>query len=297
MFPFGIDSLSLFKQSENIKIFAFQDLNIIKKYISSIIKKYDFILLQSTSAYEFGLFKKLDLFNVNKSFFVFHDLNFVDILGFSKYFKENRIWTLGNFSKGLQVNPHYFGDIKIKNKNKVTTFFLTSSERRNYTDLISSLGKLKEENFNFKLIVVGRSRSFFSTIFSQNIMNDFIMLYNVNYSQLYYLVESSDYIIIPLDTNSHYDCEYNNTKSTGSIQLAYGFLKPPIINEQFSNIYNLNSKNCFLYNATNFYDIMKKSIALNNLAYRILQKNLYECEKEIYKISLNNIKKAFNTIA
>ena len=128
-------------------------------------------------------------------------------------------------------------------------------------------------------------------------MNDFIMLYNVNYSQLYYLVESSDYIIIPLDTNSHYDCEYNNTKSTGSIQLAYGFLKPPIINEQFSNIYNLNSKNSFLYNATNFYDIMKKSIALNNLAYRILQKNLYECEKEIYKISLNNIKKAFNTIA
>ena len=297
MFPFGIDSLNLFKEYKNIKIFIFQDLNIIKKNISSIIKKYDFILLQSTSIYEWGIFKKYDFFNANKSFFVFHDLSFVDTLGFSRYLIENRIWTLGNFSKGLQVNPHYFGDIKIKNKNKITTFFLTSSERRNYTDLISSLEKLKEENFKFKLIVVGRSKSFFSRIISQNITKDFIMLYNVNYSQLYYLVESSDYIIIPLDPNSPYDREYNTTKSTGSIQLAYGFLKPPIINEQFSNIYNLNIKNCFLYNSTNFYDIIKKSIIFNNMNYKRLQKNLYECEKEIYKSSINNIKKAFNKIA
>ena len=33
------------------------------------------------------------------------------IANYSKYFNENRILTLGNVSKGLQVNPHYFGNI------------------------------------------------------------------------------------------------------------------------------------------------------------------------------------------
>ena len=46
--------------------------------------------------------------------------------------EKNRIWTLGPFNIGLQVNPHYFGNIKIKDKNKRTRFFIISTQSRNY---------------------------------------------------------------------------------------------------------------------------------------------------------------------
>ena len=82
---------------------------------------------------------------------MFHEISWADIY-YIKYFAQNRIWTLGNISKGIQVNPHYFGNIKIKEKNKKTRFFITSTAYRNYKNLIESVKKLKKENFNFDLL-------------------------------------------------------------------------------------------------------------------------------------------------
>ena len=65
---------------------------------------------------------------------------------------------------------------------------------------------------------------------------------------MYKLIESSDYIIIPLDPNSEYDKEYKEIKATGSIQLMLGFLKPAIINQNFSDFYNLNNNNKLIIN-------------------------------------------------
>ena len=265
MYPFGIDSLKFFEKNNKIKIFIFHDLNEIEmnsKILSTIIQKYSFILLQTTSSYEMKVFQALNLLKLNNSFFVFHDLEFINILNYSNYLNENRIWTLGNFSIGLQINPNYFGNIKIRNKNKDTIFFMTSSERRNYTDLISSFIKLKRQNFFFKLIVTGRSKNFFSKVFPREIIDNFLLMYNVNYSSLYRFVELSDYIIIPLNSNNTYDHEYNYRKSSGSIQLVYGFLKPAIINSDFSHVYQLNEKNSLLYNNINMFDILKKAIIL-----------------------------------
>ena len=41
---------------------------------------------------------------------------------------------------------------------------------------------------------------------------------------------------------------------------------------------------------------MKKAIKLNNKKYKYLQSNLNETVKEIYKISINNVKKTINGI-
>ena len=297
MYPCGIDSLLLFSDFNNIKVIIFNDLKEIlirSKNYSSIIKNYDFILLQTTTKYEMNIYNQLDLFNINNSFFVFHILNFVNSLGCSKYLKENRIWTLGNFSKGLQVNPHYFGDIKIRRKNEKTTFFLTSSNGRNYTHLISTIKKLYKENYDFQIFVIGRARSLNSKIIPKNLIKIFKFMYNVKYSELYQTIENSDYIILPLDPNSKYDFDYNYTKSSGSIQLSYGFLKPPIISKEYSYVYKLNENNSLIYNKSNFYEIMKKSIELTKKDYKYLQKDLMKCEKEVYSISIDNIKLAIN---
>ena len=295
----GINSVILFDKIENIRLFTFTNKKeIIKNYknFSFIIQNYyDYVLLQSTDKTKKKLYIKLNLLNINNSIFVFHEISFADI-DYSKYFAQNRIWTLGNMSKGIQVNPHYFGNIKIKEKNEKTRFFITSTAHRNYKDLIKSVKKLKKENFNFDLIVTGRSKRFGSEKIPKIIKKKFIFKPKVSYIELYKDIESSDYIIIPLDPHSENDIQYKTTKVTGSIQLVYGFLKPAIINENFSEFYQLNDKNSLIYKNSNLYEIMKKAILLNKKDYKTLQHNLQIVAKEIYKKSILNIKKVISKL-
>ena len=109
---------------------------------------------------------------------------------------------------------------------------------------------------------------------------------------MYCEVDSSDYIIIPLDENSTYDNTYRTYKVSGSVQLSYGFLKPAIISEEFSQFYSFDNKNSLIYNKSSLYYALKKAILLNNNEYKKLQNNLYTTEKKIYKTSFDNVKKS-----
>lgn len=292
----GLDSLMKFEKSENIRLFIFNDLFAIYLYIKvlcSIIRKYTFVLVQTVDANKLDLYNGLNLLKLNNSAFVFHDLNIIDI-NYFHFFKENRIWTLGNFSKGLQVNPHFFGNISIKDKNNKVIFFMTSTYNRNYKYLIESSARLKNENFNFEIIITGRSSQIKSYSIPENIKDIFIFKKKVTYYEMYKIIQSSDFIIIPLKTNWKNDYEYKTNKVTGSIQIVYGFLKPAIIHREFAKFYNLNDRNSLIFNNTNFYDIMKKSILLNNTHYKNLQHNLQIVEKNLYQSSINNIKKTFH---
>ena len=89
---------------------------------------------------------------------------------------------------------------------------------------------------------------------------------------------------------------YKNKKVTGAAQLSYGFLKPALINEYYKNIYNMTTENSFIYNKTNFYNVMKDAINQNNQKYQILQKNLFKLTSLIKKNSVLNVRKAFQNI-
>ena len=252
-------------------------------------------MLQSTDRKRKNLNIQLKLLNVNNSIFVFHDIAWAD-MRFSSYFDKNRIWTLGNLSKGIQVNPHYFGNIDIKNKNQKTRFFLTSTAERNYSYLIESIEQLKKECLNFEIIIIGREIRLDPNRIPKNLLDHFIFKKRVSYVELYKYVKSSDYIIIPLNPNSENDIQYKTTKVTGSIQLVYGFLKPAIIEENFSIFYNLNENNSLIYNNSNLYSVLKQAILLDKKAYKKLQENLSFVEREIFKISINNIKKVITEL-
>ena len=241
----GVDSLTLFEERKKIRLLTFNKLNEIElnaKNLSSIIKKYDYVLLQSTERTRYTLYNSLDILNMNNSIFVFHNINYMDN-NFSNYLTQNRIWTLGKFPKFLQVNPHYFGNIKLKDKNNKTRFFVTSSHGRNYTDLVKYSEKLINENYNFEIIITGRSKYFNSDSLPKNLKNIFKFRYNVGYLELYLAIDSSDFIVIPLNDNSKYDNSFKTIKVSGSIQMVYGFLKPAIINQEFAQFYNLDKKN------------------------------------------------------
>ena len=294
----GIDSFCLFEEKDKVQFFVFEHLKLINRnseILSSIIQKYDFVLLETTDPQKKNLYNKLGFYNINNSIFVYH---YIENIGgeYARYINQNRIWALGNFQKVLFVNPHYFGDIKIKDKNKKTRFFVTSSVGRNYKFLLEASQRLKNEKFDFEIYITGRTSIFNSKKIYKNLEDIYFFKHKANYSEFYNIVESSDFIILPLDPHSKKDNEYRKFRASGSIQLVYGFLKPVIINEEFANIYFLNNRNSLLYNNNNFYEIMKKAILLNNKKYKKIQNNIYLLEKEIYNISINNVKNTMKSI-
>ena len=293
MMRVGVDYFQYFYPKENIRFFIYNNITQIinnSESLSSINKKYDYILLETANKFEKDLYNKLNLLTINNSIFIFHEIGYAD-KSFEKYYLQNRIWTLGNISKGLQVNPHFFGNINIKEKNKKTRFFLTSSFNRNYKPIIESVNKLQKENFNFEIIITGRSNIFSSENITKNISDKFIFKLKAKFSELYRLVKSSDFIIILLDPKSSYDNLFNRSRVTGSFQLSIGFLKPCIINKQYSKFYNLNHENSLIYDNLDLFNAMKKAILLNKFEYKKLQNKLKLNKNELYKISIENIKK------
>ena len=292
----GIDSFYLFDGTKNIRLFIFKNLKHIQrktKKLSRIMKKYDFVLVQSTDQKRKDLYINLKFLKRNNTIFVFHEITFAERI-YSKYFNGNRIWTLGNMSKGKQVNPHYFGNIKIRELNSKTRFFMTSTAHRSYYYLIETVMKLYENNFSFEIIITGRSKRFLKQKIPECLHKIFKFKSKVSFLELYRDIESSDFIIIPLDPKSKNDNLYKTTKVTGSMQLVLGFLKPALINKKFSDFYNLNNKNSLIYNNHNLYDVMKKAINMNNKEDKILQSNLYKLENKIYNASIDNIIKTID---
>jgi len=295
----GFDAVSWFPENKKVRLFIIDKISQVLsniKNVISIIKKYKFVLLQTMDKMSLKVYEKLELLKFNNTIFVFHELSNADI-NYYKYFIQNRIWTLGNFSKGLQVNPFYFGDIKLTDKNNKTRFFVTSTTKRNYTNLLKSVQSLKNEKFNFEVIVIGRNKFFNITSVPKTIQSIFIFKQRVTYSELYKTVENSDFIILTLNPESKNDNLYRKSKVTGSAQLSYGFLKPCIIAQEFAYFYNFDDKNSLIYNHFNLYSAMKKAILLNNNEYKQLRINLYKIRKKLYSISIKNIKKLIPEIS
>ena len=123
---------------------------------------------------------------------------------------------------------------------------MTSTIKRNYKFVVESAKELKKEKFSFDIIIAGRYTVFNSSNIPKILNDTFIFNHGISYFELYKIVESSDYIIIPLDPKNKYDTVYKNKKVTGSILLAYGFLKPTLINQEFASFYNLNKNNSLI---------------------------------------------------
>lgn len=293
------DTFYFFEPIEKIKIFIYnklEEINNNSEKLRLLFNNYSYILIQTTDKCRTELYEKLGFFKMNKSIFVLHNILTAKYMGISNYFKQNRLWCLGNFKNALQVNPHYFGNIKLKDKSSKTRFFITSSGGRNYNLLISAANKLKKQNLDFEILVIGWTSIFSSYRIPKNLKENFIFKYKVSYHQLYQAVESCDYILIILDPNNRKDNLYKQFLASGSAQLTYGFSKPDLINKYFAHIYGMNSENSFLYENYNFYNSMYDAINLNNRDYKKKQYNLIKLSNIIYERSLKNLQKTLKTI-
>ena len=296
---FGSNSFCLFKLIENIRIFTFyklSELSAHSKEFQLIFKNYSYVVIETTNPARNKTYKDLGFFKMNNTIFVLHTIEHFLTTGISSFYNQNRIWSLGNLKHSLYVNPHYYGDIKIRNKNNRTKFFITSNRERNYKDLILASEKLKNENLDFEVIVIGRGKGFSRKDLSQNLKENFKFKYHVIYRDLYEAVYNSDYIIINLYPNYKNNELFRGNRLTGSSQLSFGFYKLALIHKSFAGFYNMTSENSFLFDDSNFYEIMREAILLNDQKYKEKQKNLIKLSDILYKLSLANIKKTLNSI-
>lgn len=287
------DSLEVLNPTKQIRIFNYDNLNEVSsncEKLNSFFKKYKYILIETTDPSKKDLYEKLGFLDMKNSIFVAHDTEFIKNMGMSEYYDQNRVTTLGNFKDGIQVNPHYFGNIKLKNKNEKTKFFITSSSGRNYSYLVDAADKLKKEGLDFNVVVSGWNTQFSDKDIPEHLRNDFIFKHGLSYKDLYSEVEDADYIIINLDPNNSNDNAFKNLRVSGSAQLAYGFSKPALIDKNFANIYGMNSDNSFIFDGSSFYDAMREAILLNNDGYKLKQNNLIKLSSDIYNCSLDNLK-------
>lgn len=289
------NSMIYFEPQDNLRIFTYDSLEQINAscgILKERFNKYDYILIHTTDPGKKDLYTKLGVYDTEKSLFIAHDIDFLKNMGMQKYFDEKRVLTLGNFKDGLQVNPHYFGEFEQKTKNEKTRFFITSTAGRKYENLVEAAKTLKKEGEKFEIIVVGRSTDFTEKNIPEKLKENFVFKHGLPYKEMYEEVQNSDYIIIPLDPENENDNAFKNLRMTGSAQLAYGFLKPIIINKEFAGNYRASEKTGFTYENASFTDVMRQAVKLNAKEYKIKQNNMKTVAKEIYQVSLENLKTA-----
>ena len=261
-----------------------------------IFNKYFAILVQTKTVHLNYFYKNSNLLKGKNSIFVYHHYPGDPP---NNFHNNIRSWTLLNFTNfALEVNPHYFGKIKFMDKNKITRFFIVSSFNKNYDQLIYASDKLEKENFQFQIIVTGRSHDLNNNRISKNVKNKYLFKYYLSYFNLMKVLATIDFIIIPLNLNNTGDNAYNIGKTTGSAQLSYGFLKPCLINNDFTKTYGMNKENSIIFNnlKDSLYFAMRNAIMMTNEEYKKKQYNLKKTADKIYKISKNNVKTTINYI-
>ena len=196
----------------------------------------------------------------------------------------------------LVVNPHYFGELKLKNyKKQDFVNFISigelSQHRKNWLLLISAVRDLHNlgiSNFNVTIIGKRHFNEIDEELEDPEIKKYFKILGRVDYQTMFKNLNKADFILPLLEPGM----SYMEKSTSGTFQLIYGFNKPCIIHKIYADIYGFNKKNSLIYESNeDLSDVMQKAISMTNDEYKNIQKNLSSDVQIIEKHSLSNFQK------
>ena len=99
-------------------------------------------------------------------------------------------------------------------------------------------------------------------------------------------------VCVAYDDKNPKHIRYNTTGTSGNFQLVYGFLKPCVIIESFSEINGFDDENSILYKSDKDYEnALIKAITMTSEDYSKMQNNIKIYTEKLYQKSLNNLKK------
>lgn len=191
------------------------------------------------------------------------------------------------------VNPHYFGQVQITQKNTYKTTFITigalRKKRRNTEALVNAVSHLHNNGItNFRVCVIGRGAL---NSIPKELRPYFEIKGRLDFSKLYTEVENADYFLTLLDPDNPKHDRYITTGTSGNFQLIYGFAKPCLIAEKFTTINQFNEGNSIIYsNNDTLATAMAHAVSLPAERYKQLQESLISTADSIYKKSLDNLR-------
>lgn len=194
------------------------------------------------------------------------------------------------------VNPHYFGKVKLNKKNTATRFVTIGalSEKRKSTQLlVNAVENLVAQGItNFKVVVIGKGKI---SKLPKKLRAFFDIKGKLPFDKMYDEIEKSDFILSAYENTLEHK-KYITIKTSGTFQLAYGFLKPIIIKEEFATINGFEKANSILYKDNDDYaSAMKVAIEMSQNEYSEMQKNLENLAQQIYYFSKQNLMQLINT--
>ena len=194
-------------------------------------------------------------------------------------------------AKTIPINPHYFGEIKIFQKNKVTNFVTIGalSEKRKSTKIIiEAMNKLIAQNItNFKVIVIGKGKI---SDLPNNLQPYISIKGKLDFDKMYSEIEKADFILSAYEDNYEHS-KYATSKTSGTYQLVYGFLKPIIIKANHAPINGFNETNSIIYNSdVEYASAITRAIGMTEPQYSQMQNNLKSYVDELAITSIQNLK-------
>lgn len=262
------------------------------------LKNYKYVFVNTGAYYsykdgqDFSVIQVLNLQNFSNLLVVEHDLKDISAFGEEHLLQDGKALTLGNFDKGIMVNPHYFGKIEITPKNPVTNFVVVGGinpQRKNHQLLLSALEKLLADDYhNFKITVIGRGK-----------ITDIPKVYHpyidikgyLDFPKMYKEMEKADFFLTLLDDKNQDHYRYITTGVTGSAQRIYGFAKLPVIQKTFAGFYGFDTENALVYAGDEMAKAMQQAIDMTAGEYQKKQKNLQQLAAGVYQESLGNLRK------
>ena len=193
--------------------------------------------------------------------------------------------------KTVVVNPHYFGAVAKSSKNRTVNFISVgalSKKRRNVSLLVEAAEKLYQASVHdFRITVIGKGML---CSLPKKLRPFFRILGRLEFQEMYKEMQQSDFFLPLLDPLISKHDRYITTGTSGSFQLIYGFLKPPVIASRFAPINGFDTTNSIIYeNNADLATAMEKAIRMTAEEYSTRQKNLELYTEKLYSESLENL--------
>lgn len=318
-----VDSLCRMKNEKWLQVHIFQNT---KQLITSLLKESkNIIWLMVTTWWLF--YPNEEIARLEKTEITSHIKNLLKILHLPKYshlielaksFEKNvfifhKTWQLANKKRPIigdrivhnaallfkskimpefpMINPHYFGAVKQQAKHKITRFTVIGEirkDKRNYEDLIESAVNLHNKWYRFKINIIWKWNI---EDIPKSVQSKFNIMGYLSFKEMYNVIEKTDFILPLFDSTLTDQRVYATEKTSGAIQLIYGFKKIPIIEHYFSAQHQFNNKNAILHDTKKLFTGMLKAIKMPNNMYKKAQDELAKLSTKIHKESINNLTK------
>ena len=282
-------------RSERLRVFGFGQ-HLLKKLLGlRKIKEYERVIITTTWCFwtadrsvpqVVGFMPQ----GKHKTLLVEHEQTDIELFGIQNLVQNRQIITLEKFPKGEMVAPVYLGDVEITPRHKEETIFVTvgaiTPNCRDYTLLFSAVRHLLRNNKRIKITVIGSGKL---EDLPEDIRPYIEIKGYLSYPEMFKQLENADFYLPLLNPENPKHLRYITTGVTGSAQLTYAFAKPCVIQEKFAAFYHLTPDNAVIYEA-DLGEAMCRAADIGEAEYKKLQQNLQKTAKNLYDLSLQNLK-------